>query len=67
MGVAAADLETVEFEEMGDTAWEVGKFSLKAKDGRLLDHGQYIVIWKREHGAWKWHRDIWNSSRPAQP
>jgi ketosteroid isomerase-like protein len=67
MGVAAADLETVEFEEMGDTAWEVGKFSLKAKDGRLLDHGKYIVIWKREHGAWKWHRDIWNSSRPAQP
>lgn len=65
MGVAAAELETVEFEEGDNTAWEVGKFSLRGKDGRILDTGKYIVVWKREHGAWKWHRDIWNSSRPA--
>jgi hypothetical protein len=37
----------------------------KAQDGSILDTGKYIVIWKRENGAWKWHRDIWNSSRPA--
>jgi len=63
MGIAAADLETVEFEEDGDTAWEVGKGVLKAKDGQIIDEVKYIVIWKREHGAWKWHRDIWNSNR----
>jgi ketosteroid isomerase-like protein len=66
MGVAEAELETLEFEEHGDTAWEVGKGVLKAKDGQVIDTAKYLVIWKREHGAWKWHRDIWNSSQPAR-
>lgn len=65
MGIAEAVLETVEFEQVGDTAWEVGKGVLKTKDGQVLDDAKYIVIWKREHGAWKWHRDIWNSSKVA--
>jgi len=65
MGIAEAVLETVEFEELGDTAWEVGKGVLKTKDGQVLDDAKYIVIWKREHGIWKWHHDIWNSSQPA--
>jgi len=63
MGIAAADLETVEFEEQGDAAWEVGKGALKAKDGQIIDEVKYIVIWKCEKGVWKWHRDIWNSNR----
>ncbi|MCL4861245.1 MAG: hypothetical protein KJZ93_17650 [Caldilineaceae bacterium] len=37
MGIAAADLETVELEEHGDTAWEVGRGVLKAKDGQIID------------------------------
>lgn len=65
MGVAEAELETIEFEEHGDTAWEVGKGTLKTKVGHVIDVAKYIVIWKREHGVWKWHRDIWNSSQPA--
>ncbi len=63
MGVAAAVLETMELQEMGDMAWEVGRGVLKAKDGQVLDDAKYIVIWQRENGRWKWHRDIWNSSR----
>ncbi len=63
MGIAEAVLETVELEELGNTAWEVGKGVLKTKDGQVLDDAKYIVIWKRESGAWKWHRDIWNSSQ----
>jgi hypothetical protein len=31
----------------------------------VLDQGKYIVIWKREKGQWKLHRDIFNSSVPA--
>ena len=23
---------------------------------------KYVVVWKRENGAWKWHVDIWNPS-----
>lgn len=63
MGIAAADLKTIEFEEHGDTAWEVGTGVLKAKDGQIIDEVKYIVIWKCEKGVWKWHRDIWNSNR----
>lgn len=62
-GVSEAVLETVEFDELGDSAWEVGKGVLKTKDGELIDELKYTVIWKREHGTWKWQRDIWNSSR----
>jgi ketosteroid isomerase-like protein len=65
MGIVEASLETVELEEHGDLAWEVGKFTLKGKDGSLVDQGKYIVVWKQENGAWKWHRDIWNTSRPS--
>lgn len=65
LGIGRATLKSVELEVHGDTAIEVGQFSLKTKDGELADEGKYIVIWKKEDGSWKWHRDIWNSSRPA--
>lgn len=65
MGIANAELKTVELEELGDTAIQVGEFVLKTSDGTVADNGKYILIWKQEDGAWKWHRDIWNSSNPA--
>ena len=54
-----------EVEEHGDTAIEMGRFTLFAEDGSQLDGGKYLVIWKVEDGAVKLHRDIWTSSRPA--
>ena len=24
---------------------------------------RYLVVWKREGGSWKLHRDIWNPER----
>jgi uncharacterized protein (TIGR02246 family) len=65
MGVGDGTLETVELEEYGDTACEVGQGVLKTKDGQVIDTAKYIVIWKRTNGAWKWHRDIYNSSQAA--
>jgi ketosteroid isomerase-like protein len=62
-GVAEAVLETLEITELGDTAVEVGRYSLIATDGQIADNGKYIVIWKKENGAWKLHRDIFNSSQ----
>jgi len=61
----AAKLETVEVEGYGDTASEVGRYTLEGKDGQVLDQGKYIIIWKQEAGQWKMHRDIFNSSMPA--
>ena len=62
LGLKAAELETLELEQYGDTAYEVGKYTLKGDGDTMLDQGKYIVIWKREGGAWRWHRDIFNSS-----
>jgi ketosteroid isomerase-like protein len=31
---------------------------------QLADRGKYVVVWKREEGRWKRHRDIFNSDAP---
>jgi uncharacterized protein (TIGR02246 family) len=67
MGIATAKIEIREVEGHGDTAIEVSTYSLHAQDGTELDAGKFIVIWKREKGEWKLHRDIFNSSKPAPP
>ena len=66
MGIKAVKLETVELEGHDDTAIEVGKYALMDGGGKTLDTGKYVVVWKRELGQWRWHRDIWNSSMPAR-
>jgi uncharacterized protein (TIGR02246 family) len=65
MGIKEAKLEIVEVEGHGDTATEISTFTLYGAGGEVLDKGKYIVIWKRESGQWKLHRDIFNSSMPA--
>jgi uncharacterized protein (TIGR02246 family) len=65
MGIKVVTLDTVEVEGLGQTAYEVGTFTLQGAEGQVLDAGKYVVIWKQEAGQWKLHRDIFNSSRPA--
>jgi uncharacterized protein (TIGR02246 family) len=65
MGIKEATLETLEVEGQNEMAYEVGKFALRGSAGQILDRGKYVVIWKREGGRWKLHRDIWNTSMPA--
>jgi uncharacterized protein (TIGR02246 family) len=64
MGIKAARLEIVEAEDHGDTAIEVSRFALLGEGDQALDQGKYIVIWKRDGGQWKLHRDIFSSSLP---
>jgi uncharacterized protein (TIGR02246 family) len=63
-GLDEGILQTLEVEPLGDTAIEVGRYTLKAADGSVADHGKYVVVWKNEGGAWRLHRDIWTTSRP---
>ena len=60
-----AKFAIVEVSAHGDVAHEVGTYDMKSPDGQALDRGKYIVVWKRDGGQWKLHRDIWNSSMPA--
>jgi len=64
-GFTNLTLEAVEVEGFGDTAHEVGKYAMPGKDGKMLDEGKYVVIWKRHQGKWKLHRDIWTTNMPA--
>lgn len=64
-GVKGFSLTIIEVERFGNTANEVGTYTMKDASGKEIDKGKYIVIWKRENGQWKLHRDIFNSSRPA--
>ena len=63
-GVGGASLETADVESGGDLAYETGRFQMKGKDGKVLDRGKYVVVWKRIAGDWRIHRDIWNTSIP---
>jgi ketosteroid isomerase-like protein len=58
-------LDTVEVEGFGDMAYEVGKYALSGKTGKVSDQGKYIVVWKKVRGQWKLHRDIFNSNVPV--
>jgi uncharacterized protein (TIGR02246 family) len=64
MALQGAELETIEVEGFGDTAIEVGNYTLSG-DAGIADRGKYIVVWKREEDRWRMHRDIWNTSMPV--
>lgn len=65
-GAAKAILTTLEAEQHGDTAIETGNVEILDAQGNRLDAAKYIVIWKRVDGAWKMHRDIFNSNLPPR-
>ncbi len=64
-GVKEIKLEALEVEGYGDSASEVGRYMLEDIDGKVLDEGKFVVIWKKEAGQWRLHRDIINTSMPA--
>ena len=64
-GFNAVALTTLEVESCGDTAYEVGKYAVPGEGGKVLDTGDYVVIFKREKGQWKLHRDIWTTNTPV--
>lgn len=58
MSVAGITLRTIDLEVLGETAVEIGRAAIMAGGG--IVEVKYVVVWKREDGAWKWHIDIWN-------
>ena len=64
MGLGDVELTTVEVEELGDTATDVGTVTATLPDedgGRVTLTGKFIVLWQKgSDGRWRMHRDIWN-------
>jgi ketosteroid isomerase-like protein len=67
MGPIGITLTAGEVSGTEDMVNEVGVYSMTDKDGKEIDKGKYIVLWKMEDGKWKLHRDIWNSDMPPPP
>ena len=63
MGIKKAELNSMELDAHGDTAVEIGRATLYSEGGEVIDDPKFLVVWKRENGAWKLHRDIWNSDK----
>ena len=60
-GIHDLALDTVDVESAGDLAYEGGVVRLVTSDGKTAS-ARYVVVWKRSRGAWRLHRDIWNSA-----
>lgn len=43
---------------------EEGLYTFSNKNGKELDRGKYIVLWRKEDGKWKLFRDCYNSDLP---
>jgi ketosteroid isomerase-like protein len=66
-GIAGIGLKTIEVFAQGSTATEVGQYELRDKAGKVLDHGKYIVIWRRDGDKWKLLRDMFSTNvAPSQ-
>jgi ketosteroid isomerase-like protein len=62
-GFAYLKLTARQLERVDGAAIEVGRYRVYGPDGNMVDHGKYLVIWKREGSGWKLNRGAWNSSR----
>jgi ketosteroid isomerase-like protein len=67
MGITSLQRSSVEMELFHSTANEVGTYLLYGRNGKVIDIGKYVVIWKEQAGQWKIHRDIWTSNLPSAP
>jgi len=45
-GLTEATLDTVEVEHTGETAVDVGRYTLRGQGGQVADAGKYVVVWK---------------------
>ena len=44
MGVKEGVLETIDLEEHGETAIEMGRYTMKGDGGAVADRGKYLVV-----------------------
>ena len=58
---------TIDVFAKGNLAVENGKWIQKDSTGMELDHGFYMVVFKKEDGQWRSVRDMWNSSLMREP
>ena len=61
-GVRDLKVQTVSLDMGGSLAVETGTYVIADANGKHLDHGKYVTVWKLANGSWKISRDIWTTS-----
>jgi len=60
--------DRLEVSSSGDMVQDYGwyTFAFDTDNGRFMDEGKYIVVWKKVDGVWKVAADIFNTNLPAK-
>jgi ketosteroid isomerase-like protein len=67
-GVSSIKLETTVTGTAGDLAYGRGRYTLSMEPpggAPVTDVGKYVVVYRRQGGAWRAVADIFNSDQPA--
>jgi uncharacterized protein (TIGR02246 family) len=65
-GVKNVTLKSVQVNQFGNAAREIGEFSLDAPNAQQQithEQGKYVVLWRNVGGGWKLDTDIWNGNQ----
>lgn len=62
-GLRDMEVEILQIEGEGDLAYEVGRYELTLQPGDepVRDIGKYVIVWRRDDGAWRIAADAPNS------
>ncbi|QWA10747.1 SgcJ/EcaC family oxidoreductase [Sodalis ligni] len=56
-----------EFYGNDEAVTEVSNSTIRGHDGKLKSRGKQALIFLKQGGVWKLHRDIWNDNGPLKP
>ncbi|UQD57498.1 nuclear transport factor 2 family protein [Flavobacterium sp. K5-23] len=63
-GMPVFDIKIVELWGNDETLTVEEQWTFSDKDGKIVDSGKALELWKMEDGKWKIHRDCYNSDMP---
>jgi ketosteroid isomerase-like protein len=66
-GITGIKIETTEIWGDENNITEEGLLTINIKDGTVVGKGKYLVLWKKEDGKWKIHRDAYSFNTPPAP
>lgn len=49
----------------GNLGWSSGTYSVKDKDGKVVETGKFLSVNKKVNGKWVYWRDTWNADSVA--
>jgi len=48
----------------GNLGWSSGTYSVKDKDGKVIETGKFLSVDRKVNGKWMYWRDTWNADNP---